>query len=49
MLTFADPLALIAAGERLRAYVERWHVLLKAALALTAIYRDPKAPLILGG
>lgn len=45
----ADPRALIAAGERSRAFVERWHDPLKAARALTAIYRDPKAPLILGG
>lgn len=44
----ADPQALIAAGERSRAYVERWHDPLKVARALTAIYRDPKAPLALG-
>lgn len=44
----ADPPALVAAGERSRAYVERWHDPLKVARALTAIYRDPKAPLVLG-
>ncbi|KQU54786.1 hypothetical protein ASG72_04000 [Bosea sp. Leaf344] len=44
----ADPQALVAAGERSRAYVERWHDPLKSARALTAIYRDPKAPLVLG-
>lgn len=43
----ADPKALVAAGERSRAYVERWHDPLKTARALTTIYRDPKAPLIL--
>ncbi|MGL4728923.1 MAG: hypothetical protein ACRCWO_09225 [Bosea sp. (in: a-proteobacteria)] len=45
----ADPQALIAAGARSRAYAERWHDPLKAAQALSAIYRDPKAPLVLGG
>ncbi len=44
----ADPQALVTSGQRSRAYVERWHDPLKAARALTAIYRDPKAPLILG-
>lgn len=44
----ADPQALVAAGQRSRAYVERWHDPLKVARALTAIYRDPKAPLALG-
>ena len=37
-----------AAGERARAYAERWHDPLKAARALESIYRDSKAPLILG-
>jgi hypothetical protein len=44
----AAPNMLVAAGERARAFAERWHDPLKAARALGAIYRDPKAPLILG-
>jgi len=43
-----EPQALAAAGARARRYVERWHDPLKAARALTAIYRDPKAALVLG-
>lgn len=44
----SEPEKLIAVGERSRAYAERWHDPLKAARALTAVYRDPKAPLVLG-
>jgi len=44
----ADPQALVEAGMRSRAYVERWHDPLKIAGALTAIYRDASAPLVLG-
>ena len=44
----AAPNMLVAAGERARAFAERWHDPLKAARALESIYRDPKAPLILG-
>jgi hypothetical protein len=44
----ADPQALVAAGARSREYAMRWHDPMKAARALTAVYRDPKAPLALG-
>ena len=44
----AAPSMLIAAGERARAYAERWHDPLKVVRALEPIYMDPKAPLILG-
>lgn len=40
--------ALVAAGERSRRYAMRWHDPLKVARALTAIYRDANAPLLLG-
>jgi hypothetical protein len=42
----ARPAALVEAGTRSRNFVERWHDPLKVARALTAIYRDPKAPLL---
>lgn len=45
----AAPAALAEAGARARGYAERWHDPLKVAKALTAIYRDPAAPLVLGG
>ena len=43
----ADPAGLVDAGARARRYVERWHDPLKVAKALTAIYQDPTAPLVL--
>ena len=43
-----QPEALIAAGERARRYAMRWHDPIKTARALTAIYRDQQAPLLLG-
>ncbi len=43
-----NPGMLVAAGERARRYVERWHDPLKIARALSAVYRDPKSPLTLG-
>lgn len=45
----AEPAALVEAGARARRYVERWHDPMKVAKAMTAIYRDPAAPLVLGG
>lgn len=42
------PETLVEAGRRSRAYVERWHDPVKTAMALERVYRDPKAPLMLG-
>lgn len=44
----ARPDLLAEAGLRSRAFVERWHDPMKVARALSAIYRDPQAPLALG-
>jgi len=41
----AHPEALVEAGARSRAYVERWHDPERIAAALGRIYRDPKAAL----
>lgn len=45
---FSAPDALVEAGRRSRAYVERWHDPVKTAKAMARVYRDPTAPLTIG-